>query len=714
MGEASMAISDDDRRGLLGDAPMMLVLKRYVGALRRAVSATGRTCAIVQPADAARRFAEGSALLALVDARGAFEEGVAVVRSLAVLAERRGAALVVLVPRADPSALGRAHDAGATHVLASGGGIAALIAVLRSGERYARRLRARGDAAAVASAQAVLIGGARWEWRRGAPEIELSPALAAMLGEGATGQAQLSVAQAFGRLDPPDREDFARALARLARAGLSGELSHRLTIDGMARTIAHHVRAHRDGQGRLTRLTGIVEDLDAVLAERRLSAHYDTLTGLANASFARDWVDNLVSGGSDYDPACILLMLSLSRFDGINSAYGRAVADGLLQAVARRLRRVVGVDRPEHRVLARVAGAEFVIAFAGPVRLTEVLSAARRLGEAFDRPFVVQGRVIHLACRMGVVVSEADGANADVLLRRASAALARAKVGEPGSFEVFGGTGHDDLLARAASLGDDLRAAIEADAFELLYQPVLDVLTNRIVGVEALIRWRHPVLGLLPAETLMEVAERTEVGPRLGEHILRKALAEATAWPESLASLRIAVNATAGDLTAPDFAERVTRAVAEAGLAPERLTIEATESGVMRDIAQAARGLGQLRAAGIHVAIDDFGTGYSSLAYLSALPADYLKVDRSLVVDLFGSERDRVVVRGVVEIARTLELTVIAEGVETNEQRIAAGAAGCQLYQGFLCSRPVDGATLATLVPEWNRAADAAAALASR
>lgn len=677
--------------------------------MRRAIERIGRALIIASPDEAGAIFQESSALIAFVDAREGSERVFKAIAVLGALAERRGAALVVLVKRHQPDALAAAHEAGATHILPSGGGPALLAATLRSADRYVRRLRAHGDAASVATARAALVGGARWEWRRGSPEVALSPALAEMLG-GSADATRLRVAQAFGRLDPPDRSDFARALARLARVGLSGELSHRLTIDGAVRMIAHHVRAHRDTHGRLTRLTGIVEDLDAVLAERRLSARFDTLTGLANAGFARDWIDSIIGGAGNYDPACIVLMLSLSRFDGINAAYGREVADGLLQAVARRLRRVVGADKPEARVLARVAGAEFIVAFAGPVQLSDVTSAARRLGVIFDRPFLVDGRTIHLACRMGVALSEDDGAGADVLLRRASAALARAKEGEPGGFEVFGGTGEVDLLARAASLGDDLRAGIETDAFELVYQPQVESLSNRIVGVEALIRWRHPTLGLLSAETLMDVAERAEIGPRLGEHILRKALAEAVAWPDSLTRLRLSVNATADDLMAPDFADRVLRASSDSGFPPNRLTIEATESGLMRDIAQAARALTAIRAHGICVAIDDFGTGYSSLAYLSALPADYLKVDKSLIVDLFGSARDRVVVRGVVDIARSLDLRVVAEGVETDEQRVAAAAAGCQLYQGFLCSRPIAGDLLPDLVRDWNSAADAALA----
>lgn len=687
-----------------GTPPVFLVSPRYREALRAAIEVTGRGVAAVRRVeDAPRRFQASATLIAIVDARGNLATGLETMRVLAPLIERRGAALIAMVSRADAVALADVHAAGATHFVVGGRGSGELAHTLRFAERYVRRLRARGDMGAVASAQAARGGGARWEWRRGSANVELSPALAVLLGE-PEGVLRLRLPEAFAHLEPSDRDDVARALGRLARGGLSGELSHRMIVDGRVRVIAHHVRAHREADGRLARLTATVEDLDAVLIERRLAVHFDILTGLANADFARDWTEQLLSSASAYDPACILMLLSLTRFDGINAAYGRKVADGLLQAVARRLRRVVGADKPEARLLARMGGAEFALAMAGPVRLAEATVLARRLGTAFDQPFMVDGKVIHLACRVGIAVGDADTRSADMLLLNASAALSRAKEGEPNSFEVFADTSTGDLFARTASLGDDLRAAIDRDGFDLLYQPQVDIATNRICGVEALIRWRHPDLGLLPTETLMAIAERAEVGPRLGRYIIAKALGEAARWPDTLSSLRMAVNVTADDMAANDFADRVLGAVEASGFAADRLTIEVTESGLVRDAAHAARALDALRARGIRIAIDDFGTGYSSLAYLSALPVDYLKVDKSLVTDLFGSARDRVVVRGVVDIARSLDLTVIAEGVETEAQRDAAGRAGCQLYQGYLCARPVNAVALVGLVQEWNYA----------
>ncbi len=685
-----------------GAPPVFLVSPRYREALRQAIEATGRGVAAVRRVeDAARRFEVSPTLVAIVDARGGLAVGLEAMRALAPLVERRGAALIAMVSRADAAALAEVHAAGATHFVVGGRGSGELAHTLRFAERYVRRLRARGDMGAVASAQAARGGGARWEWRRGSAQVELSPALAVLLGE-PEGVLRLRLPEAFAHLDPGDRDDVARALGRLARGGISGELSHRMIVDGRVRMIAHHVRAHREADGRLARMTATVEDLDAALIERRLAVHFDVLTGLANADYARDWTEQLLSSASAYDPACILMLVSLTRFDGINAAYGRKVADGLLQAVARRLRRVVGADKPEARLLARMGGAEFALTMAGPVRLAEATVVARRLGVAFYQPFLVDGRVIHLACRIGIAVAGSDTPSADALMLNASAALSRAKEGEPNSFEVFADTNTGDFFARTASLGDDLRAAIDRDGFDLLYQPQVEIATNRICSVEALVRWRHPDLGLLPTETLMAVAERAEVGPRLGRYILAKALAEAVHWPDALSGLRMAVNVTADDMAARDFADRVLGAVAVSGFPAERLTIEVTESGLVRDAAHAARALDSLRAHGIRIAIDDFGTGYSSLAYLSTLPVDYLKVDKSLVTDLFGSARDRVVVRGVVDIARSLDLTVIAEGVETEAQRDAAGRAGCQLYQGYLCTRPLNGAALVELVREWD------------
>ena len=246
----------------------------------------------------------------------------------------------------------------------------------------------------------------------------------------------------------------------------------------------------------------------------------------------------------------------------------------------------------------------------------------------------------------------------------------------------------------------DLRRGIARGEIDVLFQPQVALKSGTIVGVEALARWEHPRLGAIGAEPLFAAAERAGLGPALSAHVQALALSRAAAWPGSLSALRLSVNVTAQDLGRADFAGVFLGRVQASGFPVARVTAEITETGLIAELEQAAARLETLRAAGCRVAIDDFGTGYSSLAYLKALPLDYLKIDRALSQDIAGSARDRAVVRGVIGIARALGLAVIAEGVETAEQRDLLAAEGCDLYQGFLCAEAVDVDALARLVEE--------------
>jgi EAL domain-containing protein (putative c-di-GMP-specific phosphodiesterase class I) len=218
------------------------------------------------------------------------------------------------------------------------------------------------------------------------------------------------------------------------------------------------------------------------------------------------------------------------------------------------------------------------------------------------------------------------------------------------------------------------------------------------VGVEALARWRHPALGELGAETLFASADHAGLGSVLSDHVQKRALDSAAAWKAPLDALRLSINVTAEDVGRPGFADRLLGMIDAAGFPRSRLTVEITESGLIAELGEAAGLLAELRRAGCRVAIDDFGTGYSSLAYLKALPLDYLKIDRQLSQDIAGSARDRVVVRGVIDMARSLGLSVIAEGVETPEQLDLLAKEGCQYFQGYLCAPPVDAGALAELL----------------
>jgi diguanylate cyclase (GGDEF)-like protein len=684
-------------------APIFIVSVRYRQEVTAAIEATGRAVtAARRPDEAYRRYAQSAAAVAVIDARGALGHGLKLARQLAPAVEARRGALLVLLSRGDGDALGDVFDVGATHFLISPFSNAELAQALRFADRYVRRLQATGASTAVANAQAALTDTPRWHWTTGQPSASVSPALAQLLGQPVAGP--VDVATILRRLATPDRLKLRRGLRRLLVSGSGGDVEHMLTVDGCPHRIVHHVRVLHGPEGELAGLTATVEDVDAAMLERRLAAHFDQLTGLANQSYARAWIDQLLAGRTTYDPACILVQVAISRFDQINASYGRSVADALLQAVGRRLRRLAGAEEShgERMLIARLAGAEFLVAFAGPVMLKDAVFFSQRLGEAFERPFVVGGRAIHLACRIGIAVGEPDLDGAETLFRRASAALDGAKGQEANSFLVFLPGEGDDARRRMADLQTDLRRALETDELDIVYQPQVDVESQQICGVEALVRWRHPVLGLLPAETLLDVAASAELTGRLSEHIMRKALGAAAAWPPSLSDLRLSVNVTADDIKAGDFDATVMEVLRETGFPVERLTLEVTEGGLMENLDRGALMLAALREMGVRIAIDDFGTGYSSLAYLKSLPLDYLKIDKQLVTDVVGSPRGRIVVRGIVDMARSLEMGVVAEGVETTEQLDLLVREGCSQYQGYLCAQPMTAAELAPFVAAWE------------
>ncbi|PZN94566.1 MAG: bifunctional diguanylate cyclase/phosphodiesterase [Alphaproteobacteria bacterium] len=451
-------------------------------------------------------------------------------------------------------------------------------------------------------------------------------------------------------------------------------------------------------------------------AERR----HDTLTGLATGDVLQAWIAARLAAPERPQPVYVLAV-GVGRFAQINAAYGRAVADRVLSAVALRLSQIVdarshrGLDG-DTRLLGRLAAAEFAVAMAGRLVLADATRLAHGLAAAFERPFVVDDHVIHLSARVGIAASadndiSGDSADSDTdraetdaaaIIRRASAALALARTGEAGTVEVFQADPGGDPLTRMADLESDLHDAIENGDIALVFQPQMALASGQIAAVEALVRWEHPQLGLLPAETLLETAASAELAIKLGRHIRQRAIAEAARWHGRLARLRLSVNVTAADLADPGFADAVEAALAVSGLARQRLTLEVTEGALIDDMRGAVNLLARLRATGVKVALDDFGTGYSSLAWMARLPIDQIKLDRSFTLGLTGSPRERVVVETVVRLSKQLGLTVVAEGVEDDVQLEATRLAGCDAVQGYQVAPPMQLAALETFCNSWR------------
>ena len=665
-------------------APLFVLSFRHRDELTRVLEAAGwQPIAARRSANAEGRFVSSGASVAVVDARGALDEGHEGVRTLGDTAEANASALLVLVSKKDGAAVDRFHAEGATHFLVSPFSDQQFVQAVQFAERHAERLGGTSRTARRAGDRNEERGES-WRWQPGSPTVELSPALARKAGLGEDSGQRISLMDLFRKLDPEGRRAARGAIDRLMSTGRSTAFAHE---DRQGTRIAHHLRVDEEAGG-------IVARTETIAGEASAQSR-DPVTGTRDGRAARAWLGDQLAAGQGSDPAAVVLLLAVSRFDAINAAFGRATGDAVLQAAARRIERVVDADN-RRRFVARVAGAQFAVALAAPTSLSEGRFIAGQLVEALARPFMSGDHVITLGARVGAAASSADD-DAMSLFRRASAALAEAKTGEAGPIRMLD-AGAQTVSARGDQLEIDLRKALDQDEIEILFQPQVSVTTGRIEGAEALARWRHPSFGELGAATLFSVAERSDYLVQLSDHVQRKAISAAAEWPEALARLRLSVNITASDIVRPGFAAQFLELVADSGFDRGRLTVEVTESGLIEDLNAAAYLLANLREGGLRVAIDDFGTGYSSLAYLKALPLDYLKIDKRLCEDITGSPRDRIVVRSVIDMARSLGLGVIAEGVETGEQLGLLAEEGCNLYQGFLCSPPVTGEALAALV----------------
>ena len=382
-----------------------------------------------------------------------------------------------------------------------------------------------------------------------------------------------------------------------------------------------------------------------------------------------------------------IVLIALSRVDIVNAAYGRQAGDALIAAVGER---IAHLAERVGACFSRLGGVDFALVCVGDDALVDITV---RLGELLAQPVMIHGVNAIVGNRMGIAETRI-GEDAATLLRRARDALSAAKSSDGTTMRVAG----PDHVAPLDTLAVDLHHAIDREEIEVLFQPQIEMSTGRIVGVEALARWSHGKLGALGAETLFAAADRADLGVALSDHIQQLVLARAAAWPKALGGLRVALNLTAADVGRPGFATLFLARVDASGFPRGRLTIEITETGLIRDLPLVAGLLAELRGAGCRIAIDDFGTGYSSLAYLKSLPLDYLKIDKSLTSDIDGSPRDRVVVRGVIDIARSLGVAVIAEGVETSAQRDLLAIDGCDYYQGFLLAGALDEAGLMALM----------------
>ena len=444
----------------------------------------------------------------------------------------------------------------------------------------------------------------------------------------------------------------------------------------------------RDADGRTIGIVTCSEDITERKRSEQALREYamrDALTGLPNRVHFLDRLTHAI-GRSRVDPEnrFSVLFLDLDRFKVVNDSLGHHVGDELLSVIANRL---LGCLRPSDTV-ARFGGDEFAILLEEITGVDDAIRVAQRVQSSLAAPIQLHGYELFTSASIGIVLSSTAVEQPEYLWRSADMAMYRAKSRGTGQFEIFDRTMHADALARL-QLETDLRRALERNEFRLHYQPVIDLTSGRVVGFEALLRWQHPVRGLVYPAEVIPVAEETGMIVRLGEWVLVEACRQLSVWHEDgtgMGPLWVGVNLSSKQLSQPNLLERVEAIVRESGIEPHMLKLEITESGIIENTEVATRTLRQLKALGVQLFMDDFGTGYSSLSYLHRLPLDALKIDRSFVSQMVRGDRHAQLVHTILQLARSVNLRVVAEGVSTPDQLELLREFGCEFAQGFLFS----------------------------
>ncbi|HEY5176471.1 MAG TPA: EAL domain-containing protein [Terriglobales bacterium] len=518
--------------------------------------------------------------------------------------------------------------------------------------------------------------------------LSINRALAQMHGYDSPEQLLAEVPNVVERLfvDPGRMKELKRALDKNGVVrGAEVELYRR---DRTKKWVMVNLRAVYDAAGNIVLHEGTLEDIsDRKVAEERIQflAYYDAFTGLPNRTFLRDILAKALAGARRRKEKIALLFLDLDRFKIINDSLGHSFGDLLLQEVAGRLKRWAR----EQDTVARVGGDEFLIMVTAVKSAADVAAAAQRILHAMTAEFVIQDYRFSVSGSIGISIFPEHGIDGETLIKNADAAMYCAKDSGPNTFQFFTEDMNTQVVERL-TLGNSLRQALDNGELSLVYQPQREMATGMIVGLEALLRWQHPELGLVSPDKFIRVAEASGLIIPIGDWVLRTACSQVRQWQdEGLLAVPVAVNVSALQFRQAGFPAVIKNMLGESGLDPQYLELELTESTLLSNADVMFPVLEELRAMGLKLAIDDFGTGYSSLSYLKQLPVSKLKIDRSFVRDVALNPDDAAITAAIISMAKALNLKVIAEGVENESQMSFLRAHHCDQIQGYYFSKPL-------------------------
>lgn len=551
-----------------------------------------------------------------------------------------------------------------------------------------------------------------WRWDTAQPVGEWSDETYRVLGL-EPGACEPTWSNFLKLVDAADLPRVEEGFRRLLRAPSTFALEHYITLpDGMYRCVHNNISSRAGADGRVVQMHGTLQDItERKAAEDKMHylAMYDALTGLPNRQLHHDQLERSVNRAQRDGSNLAVMFIDLDRFKRINDTLGHATGDLLLKEVASRLSGCLrasdyiacehgaGENGPVDRV-ARLAGDEFTITLDTLRDPKDAARVAQRILAELARPFVLNGEEVVVTASVGIAIFPQDGQQAAMLLKNADAAMYQAKQLGKNTYQFFAGEMNAAAVARL-KMESDLRHALERGELCLHYQPKIDVLSDRIAGVEALMRWQHPERGMVSPGQFIPVAEEAGLIVEMGEWVLEEACRQMKAWRDAgLPDIEMAINLASPSFRQPDLVARVAAALRQNGVEPSRLCLEATESILMRDADATLTTLRALRELGVKLSVDDFGTGYSSLSYLHRFPLHQLKIDRSFVNEVTVSSDDAAIVAAIVSLANTLKLEVVAEGVETLDQVHRLIDQGCRVMQGFYFSKPLPAQDLTNLL----------------
>jgi len=622
--------------------------------------------------------------------------------------------ILMLTGLDDPDSINRAYEVGATDFISKpiNWGILGhrIRYILRANQAFSDLEKNRES---LENAQRIAHLGS-WEWELPRDTVRWSDETYRILGVAPGGVAP-SLSAFLHHVHPDDRHAIQESMRRLLKMReFVGQVVRIRRHDGSVRHAQLQGVRHLDSAGSVTRLSGTIQDVTEIKeAEERIRhlAYYDGITGLPNRQFFIERLQQALVHAKRYQRLLGLLSLDLDQFKRINDTLGHSAGNELLLSVSQRLSDAVRAPdtfahdgketvfgRDIGSTVARLGGDEFSLLITELTHYHDAAKVARRLLEELRKPFRVAKQEVFVSVSVGLALYPLDGDDAETLIKNAGAAMHFAKDQGRDNYQFYSRAMNATALEKL-SMEAQLRKALERDELLLHYQPKIRPKTGEIVGLEALIRWKHPELGLVPPAQFIPLAEETGLIVPIGEWVLLNACRQNQDWQRlGYPPVHVAVNIASLHFRQGTLAQSVATALQKSGLHPSWLELEVTESMLMDSAETTLATLSTLKGMGVRLAIDDFGTGYSSLSYLKRFPLDALKIDRSFVKDLPRDAEDAAIAKAIIAMAHSLKLEVVAEGVETAEQLAFLQQHGCDLVQGFLFSKPMAAAAFHDLL----------------